>query len=151
MLPESWKKRSMILVLSSAGKISQIINTISFGWIFLLACWKNKNMELAILYFKRPQIVISHGWKFKVSKILNFWNSYLKTRRMPTKMDNLRLKWLIVFICLVWFFTFYLQSFSYKGTGLLWPVKQNISVLNCDYFLIHQFKHMFWCSKEQFY
>ena len=28
------------------------------------------------------------------------------------------------------------------------PVKQNISALNCDYFLIHQFKHVFWVLKR---
>ena len=37
---------------------------------------------------------IAHGRKFK---ILNFWNSNFKTCRVPTKMDNLKLKWLIVF------------------------------------------------------
>ena len=38
-----------------------------------------------------------HGWKFKISKILNFWNSNFKTCRMSTKMDKLKLKWLIMF------------------------------------------------------
>ena len=28
------------------------------------------------------------------------------------------------------------------------PVKQKLFALNCDYFLIHQFEHVFWCTKE---
>ena len=36
----------------------------------------------------------THAWKVKISKILNFRNPNFKTCRMPTKMDNLKLKWL---------------------------------------------------------
>ena len=35
-----------------------------------------------------------------------------------------------------------------KSTPYIGPVKQIILVLNCDFFLIHQFKHVFWLLKE---
>ena len=38
----------------------------------------------------------THGWKFKITKILNFRNSNFKTCRMPTKMINFKFEWLIV-------------------------------------------------------
>ena len=40
-----------------------------------------------------------HGWKFKISKILNFRNLNFKTCRMPIKMNNFKFKWLIVNLC----------------------------------------------------
>ena len=39
-----------------------------------------------------------HGWKFEISKILNFKNSkFLNLPIMPTKLINFIFKWLIVF------------------------------------------------------
>ena len=39
----------------------------------------------------------THGWKFKISKILNFRNSNFQTCRMPIKMNTFKFKWLIEF------------------------------------------------------
>ena len=36
-----------------------------------------------------------HGWKFKILKILNFWNSNLKTCIMSTNITNFQFKWFI--------------------------------------------------------
>ena len=33
------------------------------------------------------------GWKFKISKILNFWNSNLKTWSCPLNIHNFKFKW----------------------------------------------------------
>ena len=41
-------------------------------------------------------LYLFHGWKFKISKILNFRNSNFWTCMMPTKMNNFMFKWLIV-------------------------------------------------------
>ena len=38
-----------------------------------------------------------HGWKFKISKILNFWKSNLKTCSMPISIIKFKFKWSIVF------------------------------------------------------
>ena len=40
---------------------------------------------------------LMHRWKFETSKILNFWNSILKTYSMPTKYPLFKFKWSIVF------------------------------------------------------
>ena len=48
-------------------------------------------------YFPIHIMLKMHGWKFKIYKILNSRNSNFKACRMSTKMDNFKLKWLIVF------------------------------------------------------
>ena len=59
---------------------------------------RSQGMDQILIPFAYKHILCHlHGWKFKISKILNFWNSNLKTCRMATKIDNLNLKWLIVF------------------------------------------------------
>ena len=56
----------------------------SFTLLIILFTWE--------LY--EPPLQHYHGWKFKISKILNFRNSNFKTCRMPTKMNDFKFKWL---------------------------------------------------------
>ena len=75
------------------------------------------------------------GWKFKMSKILNFRNSDFKTCRMPTKIENLKLKWLIrklikeaIIISLI----------QYFEAGFIWEV--SLKILNSG-FILKTFTH----------
>ena len=38
-----------------------------------------------------------HGWKVKISKILNFWNSDFKSCGTPLNFQNMKFKWSFVF------------------------------------------------------
>ena len=59
------------------------------------ACTERYLLETSVLkigkYLPKEKITNKHGWKFKISKILNFWDSNLKTCKMPTKMNDLKL------------------------------------------------------------